>query len=322
MKQEKKVPKGVYDTIIIGGGPAGLTAGLYSARSRLNTLLVESFSIMSQAGMTETIENYPGIDKISGIELLNNLKKQAESHGLKCKIGTVRHIFSGEKKGFPVWRVEDESGTFESLSLIVASGAVPKNIGVPGEKEFVGKGVSYCAICDAAFFRDKDIVVVGGGNTAAEEAMFLSKFAKKITLIHRRDRLRADRIIQERVLSNKKMKFIWDSVVEEIAGSTKVEKVRIKNVKTGKKAELACDGVFIFAGWSPNTDFVKDILKVNDKNCIIVDSEMRTSREGIFACGDCCHKKLHQVVTACGDGAVASNSAREYVDELKGVAYK
>ncbi|MFQ5952012.1 MAG: thioredoxin-disulfide reductase [Candidatus Omnitrophota bacterium] len=322
MEQGKKVPKGVYDTVIIGGGPAGLTAGLYAARARMNVLLIESLSVMGQATMTDIIENYPGVEKASGFELISTFKKQAVTFGLSTITGTVRGISSKKKEGFTVWTVENENDTYEALSVIVATGAVPQKLDVPGETEFVGRGVSYCATCDAAFFRDKDIVVVGGGDTAVEEAMFLTRFVNKVTLVHRRDRMRAARILQERILANEKVEFAWDSVVEEIRGTDKVEKIKLKNVKTNEASELVCDGVFVFAGWRPNTDFLKGVLELNRKNCIIVDQEMKTSQKGVFACGDCCHKPLHQVVTACGDGAIAAYSAQQYVDELKGIAYK
>ena len=318
----KEVPIGVYDIIIIGGGPAGLTAGIYASRARMNVLLFESMTIMSQATMTVDIENYPGVEKTTGVELITAFKKQAENFGLDTKAGTIKNISSTEKEGFHVWCVEDESGTYEALSVIIATGAIPKKLVVPGETELTGKGVSYCATCDAAFFREKDIAVVGGGDTAVEEALFLTRFVKKVTLVHRRDRLRAAKILQEKAFSNEKICFAWDSVVKEIVGGMKVEKVKLENVKTGKASELVCDGVFVFAGWIPNTGFLKTTVKLNDKNCIIVDQEMKTSEKGVFACGDCCKKPLHQVVTACGDGAIAAYSAQQYVDETKGIAYK
>ena len=322
MKDGKKTPKGVYDTVIIGGGPAGLTAGLYVARARMNALLVESFNIMSQLTMTEVVENYPGIERISGFELVSIFKKQAENFGLMCQTGTVKSLSLGEKGGFPIWKVEEEKGTIEALSVIIATGAVPRKLNVPGEDKFLGKGISYCAVCDAAFFRDKEIVVVGGGNAAVEEALYLTRFVKKVTVVHRRERLRADKVFQEEAFSNEKMDFMMDAVVEEIGGGEKVEKIVLKKVKTGQMLEMACEGVFIYAGWKPNTDFLKDFLNMNEKGRVIVDQGMKTSQEGVFACGDCCQKTLHQIVTACGDGAVAANSAKHYVDELKGIAYK
>ena len=320
--QEKKMPEGVHDILIIGGGPAGLTAGLYAARGRMDTLMVESFSVMGQATMTDMIENYPGIDRTTGFDLINGFKKQAEKFGLKTGQGTVEKIELSDDKGVPVWKVTSDGGVHEALSVVIASGASPRKLDVPGEKEFIGRGVSYCATCDGAFFRDKDIVVVGGGDTAVEEALYLTKFGKKVTLIHRRDRLRATKILQERAFASDKMEFVWDSVVEEIAGDKKVKKVIVRNKNTEERSEIPCDGAFVFVGWLPNTGFVKDVAELDKSGCIIVDSDMKTSAEGVFAAGDCCKKILHQVITACGDGATAAFSAQHYVDELKGVAYK
>ncbi len=311
----------VYDIIIIGGGPAGLTAGLYAARGRRNVIMIESYTIMGQATMTDIIENYPGVESSTGFDLISTFKKQAESFGLKCSSGTVKNISRGEADGIPLWLVEDENGQHKALSVIIASGARAKKVGVPGEEEFLGKGVSYCATCDGAFFRDKDIVVIGGGDTAVEEALFLTKFGKKVTLIHRRDRLRATKIVQERALSNKKMEFVLESVVEEIKGTDKVEGVRIKNLSSGESSDISCEGVFVFVGWSPNSDFSKGIIDLDERGSIVVDANMNTSASGIFAGGDCCSKILHQVVTACGDGAIAAFSAGQYVDALKGETY-
>jgi thioredoxin reductase (NADPH) len=317
-----KAPEEVYDIVIIGGGPAGLAAGLYAARGGMNVLLVESLAIMGQLTMTEEVENYPGVEKVGGFELVTTLKKQAESFGLKCVQGTVKSVSSAEKEGVRIWKVEDQNGIHEAISLIVASGARPKKLGVPGEEEFISKGVSYCATCDGAFFREKDVVVVGGGDTAVEEALFLTRFGKKVTLIHRRERLRATKILQDRALNNEKMGFVWESVVEGIEGGDKIEKVILKNVKTGETSELPCEGVFVFVGWHPNTEFVEGTLELTEKGAIVVDSNMKTSQEGIFGAGDCTKKLLHQIVTACGDGATAAFAAQHYVEELKGVAYK
>ncbi len=322
MVEAKRVPEGIYDVIIIGGGPAGFTAGIYAARARMNAFLVESFSITGQVMMTETIENYPGIEKITGFELISVFKKQAESLGLAVGQGTVKSVSAAEKDGWSVWQVEDENGTREALSVIIASGAYPKKLDIPGEEEFSGKGVSYCATCDGAFFKDKEIIVVGGGDTAVEEAIFLTRFGKRVRLVHRKDRLRASRVLQERAAGNKKIELVLDSVVEEINGNDKVGGATVKNVKTGRKGRIECDGVFVCVGWSPNTGFLGDVVERDEKGCVIVDDGKKTSREGIFAAGDCCKKRFHQVVTACGDGAVASHSAQQYVDELKGVAYK
>jgi thioredoxin reductase (NADPH) len=322
MAEKKNIPEGIYDIVIVGGGPAGLTAGIYASRGRMNVLLLESFSVMGQATMTDMIENYPGVERSSGIDLVMSFKKQAENFGLKTVQGTVKSI-SAEKEGdLDIWNIKSDSGHYKTLSVVVASGASSRKLDVPGEKELAGKGVSYCATCDGAFFREKDIVVVGGGDTAVEEALYLTKFGKKVTLIHRRDRLRATKILQERALASDKMSFVWDSVVEEIKGGQKVEKVVLRNVKTGESSELSCDGVFVFVGWLPNTGFIKDVVKLDAHDCVPVDGAMKTSASGIFACGDCCSKVLHQVVTAAGDGATAAFSAQRFVEELKGTAYK
>jgi thioredoxin reductase (NADPH) len=322
MEKKEKRTEGLFDIVIIGGGPGGLTAGLYAARARQKGLLIESLFIMGQAAITEIVENFPGFEQIRGSEFVSALKKQVEGFGLPIRSGTVESFYPGEKDGRPIWIVEDKAHKYETLSLVVATGAVPTKLNVPGEEKFTGKGVSYCATCDAGFFREKDIVVVGGGDTAVEEAVFLTKFGKKVTLIHRRDRLRAAKILQEQAFSNEKMEFVFDSYVEEIVGEEKVKGVKLKNNKTGEASELACDGVFIFAGWRPNTDFVKGQVEVDKKGHIVVDHEMKTSREGVFAAGDCCKKHLNQIITACGDGATAAYSAQLYTEELKGISYK
>jgi len=321
MQREKKMPEGIYDIVIIGGGPAGLTAGLYAARGRMSVLLLESLAVMGQATMTEMIENYPGVENAAGFDLISMFKKQAETFGLECCQATVTGVSLREKEGIPVWHVESDNGTWEALSVVIASGARPRKLGVSGEEEFLGKGVSYCATCDGAFFRGKDIVVVGGGDTAVQEALFLTRFAEKVTLVHRRERLRATKILQERVLANKKIEFVWESVLESINGGEKVEKVSVRNIKADSKTDIPCDGVFVFVGWEPNTGFAEEVAELDKKGYIVTDSEMRTSHDGVFAAGDCREKLLRQVVTACGDGATAAFSAQHYVEELKGTAY-
>lgn len=242
----------MYDIIIIGGGPAGLTAGLYSTRARLKTLLIESYTVPSQAVITASIENYPGFPEgIGGFELIDKFKKQAENFGLEFSVGNVQSI----AKDIKGWQVAVEDKIYNCLSLIIASGAQPKELEVNGEAKFRGRGVSYCATCDGALFRNKDIVVVGGGDTAVEEALFLTRFGKKVTLIHRRDNLRATKILQERALAHEKIDFVWSSQVIEILGNENVEAVKIQNIKTQRYSELHCDGVFIFVGLIPNTGF-------------------------------------------------------------------
>ncbi len=309
-----------YDVVIIGGGPAGLTAGIYTSRARLNTLILETYLSPSQITLTDMIENYPGFPEgIKGMKLLQLMRKQAQNFGTEFKMGTVTGI---EKKG-KEWNIYlDDKSVISTLSVIVATGAVAKELGVPGEKEYKGRGVSYCAVCDAPFFKDKEVAVIGGGDTAVEEALYLTKFASKVYLIHRRDQLRATKILQERVKSNTMVEIIWNSVVTEIKGKEKVNSIVLKNVKTEEKKELNVDGVFIFIGLIPQTDFIKGIVELDENGYIKVDKEMRTTVEGIFAAGDCIQKNLRQVVTACGDGATAGYSAQLYVEDLKGTGYK
>jgi thioredoxin reductase (NADPH) len=310
-----------YDVIIIGGGPAGLTAGLYAARARLKSLLIEKGSPGGQVLTTEKVENYPGFPDggVGGLKLMQKMQKQAEEFGLQITNGEVKKV--GLKDGKTIM-AETGDMCLYAHSLIIASGAEDKKLNIPGEAKFTGRGVSFCATCDAPFFKDKKVVVVGGGDTAVEEALFLTKFAREVYLVHRRDRLRAAKVLQERLLANPKIKQIWDSILTEIIGEQKVDKVRLQNVKTKKENELPCDGVFIFVGVTPNTAYLKDIMRLDEKGYIITDGNMQTSCPGIFACGDARKKILQQVVTACGDGATAAYVAQLYVEEIKGVAYK
>lgn len=307
-----------YDVIIVGAGPAGLTAGLYSSRARLKTLLIESLSVPGQAVVTDSIENYPGFgDGVNGFELVGKFKKQVEALGAKFTLGDARKIQTHKEGGRKAWKIEADGKAYTTLSLIIASGARPKKLGVAGEKRLQGKGVSYCATCDGPIYKDKDIVLVGGGDSAIEEALFLTRFCKKLIVVHRRDRLRAAKILQERSFANKKMEFAWNSEVVEILGEDRVKAVRVKNIKTGKATEISCEGVFIFVGYTPNTDFIKGLVKLDKDGYIVAGEDMKTSKQGIFACGDCRQKLLRQIVTACGDGAQAAFSAQQYVEKLK-----
>jgi len=310
-----------YDVIIVGGGPAGLTAALYASRARLKTLLIETYSVPSQAVITDHIENYPGFPEgISGFELIGKFKKQVEKFGAEFIVGNLKKIT--ECKEDNGWQVQTDDGTYTALSLIIASGARPKKLDVIGEDKLQGKGISYCATCDGPLYKGKNVVVIGGGDTAVEEALFLTKFVKKLTLIHRRDRLRATKILQERISANKKIEIIWDSKPIEIVGGNKVKSVKVKNIKTEKEQDVSCDGVFVFVGYTPNTDFIKGSIKLDKDGYIVTDDDMKASKKGIFSCGDCRQKLLRQVVTACGDGAQAAFSAQQYVEDLKGIAYK
>ncbi len=313
----------LYDIIIIGAGPAGATAALYSARARLKTLVIESYMNVSQISITDKIENYPGFPEgIKGPELIENMKKQAKNFGAEFGSANVKSITQNLFDNKKIWEIETDIKNYKTLAVIIASGAKPRELSIPGEDKFKGRGVSYCAVCDAPFFKEKQVIVVGGGDTAVEEALYLTKFAQKVKLVHRRDRLRATKILQERAFANEKIETIWNSVVTEIIGETKVKSVKIKNIQTEEEKTIECDGVFIFIGLAPNTDFVKDVLKTDDNGYIIVDTQMKTSAEGIFAAGDCIQKRLRQVITAAGDGATAAHSARLYVEKLKGMAYE
>jgi thioredoxin reductase (NADPH) len=306
-----------YDVVIIGGGPSGLTAGIYTSRARLKTLVIESFSVPCQALATDHIENYPGFpDGINGFELIEKFKKQAGQFGAEFVEGEVRNIKEHREGDRSGWKIETEDKSYTALSVIIASGASPKRLDVSGEDRFRGKGVSYCATCDAALFKNKEVVVVGGGDAALEEALFLTRFVKKLTLVHRRDALRAAKILQERAFSNKKIDFTWGSIVSGISGDNKVTAVRIRNLKTEKEIDLPCEGVFIFVGYKPNTDFVKGLIELDENGYIVADDNCNTSKKGVFACGDCRKKLLRQVVTACGDGALAAFSAQHHIEGL------
>lgn len=300
----------MHDLIIIGAGPAGLSAGLYAGRFRLNTLIFEKMSAGGQIILSSEIENYPGFPGgISTYELIDRFKKQVQELGLTIENQEVLEI----KARTGAYTVKTQDNTYETKSIIIATGARPKALGVKGEDKFIGRGVSYCATCDGPLFRDKDIAVIGGGDRAIEEVIFLSSYANKIYLLHRRSELRASKILVEKAKGIPGINFVLDSLVEEIVGQERVEQVKIKNAKTGSESKIACQGVFIFVGVEPNTGFLKNVLDMDEKGFIITDDQMHTSQEGIFACGDCRKKSLYQVVTACAEGAVACDSAHKYL---------
>ncbi len=317
------IPEHVYDVIIIGGGPAGLTAGLYVSRAGLRGLCIEGASSISQITVTDLIENYPGIPEgINGFELIERFKKQALQFGLEMMSSDVTSVKPTKWDDLQGWKVTAGEHTHDALAVICATGAYWRKLGVPGEDAYTGKGVSYCATCDGPIFRNREVVVVGGGDTAVQEAIFLTNFTRKVTIVHRRDRLRATKILQKRAFANSKIEFAWNSVVEEISGKETVEKVKIKNVKSpGVVGEIPAAGVFIFTGLTPKTEFVRDVADLDQGGYIIVDANMHTSAKGVFAAGDCIKKRLRQVVTACGDGATAAFSAQLYIEELKGESY-
>jgi thioredoxin reductase (NADPH) len=321
-----------YDVAIIGGGPAGITAAIYSARGGMKTIVMEMLTPGGQIATIDLIENFPGLQSIEGHELARRMKEQAHHFGADFLHEKVKGIgvfspsieelnFHRNEKLDMIFQIMAETKIIYALSVIIATGTQWRRLGVPGEEALRGKGVSYCATCDGPFFRDQEIVVVGGGNTAIQEAIFLTGFAKKVKLIHRRDRLRADKILQERAFSNQKIEFIWDSVIEEIHGDEGVKGVSILNLKSGKREIIPCEGVFVFIGLAPNTEFLNGFIDLDDMGFILTDEDMKTSHKGVFACGDCRKKALRQIITACGDGAVAAHSAREYVEEIKGISY-
>lgn len=308
----------LYDVIIVGGGPAGLSAGIYAARARMKTLLIRSAFQPSLITVTDDVENYPGFPSgISGFELIDHLTNQALRFELEIIDADAEKI----QRDQDAWEIVAGGANYRCHSIILATGARPRELGVPGERELTGRGVSYCATCDGPFYRGKDVAVVGGGDTAVQEALFLTKFARQVTLIHRRDRLRATGILSERARDNEKIALEFNAVVESIEGRNGVERLKLKNVLSGETKELAADGAFIFVGYDPATTCAADVVDIDKLGYIITDEEMHTSAEGIFAAGDCRRKLLRQVVTACGDGATAAVAAEHYVNALKGQTY-
>lgn len=302
----------MYDTMIIGAGPAGMTAALYAARSNLKVALLERGIYGGQMNNTAEIENYPGYARISGPELAEKMFEPLENLGVKHLFGQVEKIEDhGDYK-----KIITEDESFETKTVILASGANHRHLGVPGEEEYNSRGVSYCAVCDGAFFRDEDLLVVGGGDSAVEEAIFLTRFAKSVTIVHRRDQLRAQKLLQERAFANEKISFIWDSVVKEIKGDDRrVTSVVFENVKTGQSSESDFGGVFVYVGLDPVSDFVKDLGICDEAGWIVTDQHMKTAIDGIYAIGDVRQKDLRQITTAVGDGAVAGQEVYKYITE-------
>jgi len=302
-----------YDVIIIGGGPAGLTAGLYTSRARLKSLLIEKGLPGGLVTTTEWVENYPGFEEgVLGAELAMKMEKQAVKFGLEIIQGAVTNISPNGK----LKEITLEGGDhYAAKSIILCTGAHPRLLKIEGEDEFRGKGVSYCATCDGAFYKDRKIAVVGGGDSAVQEAIFLTKFAEIVYVIHRRDKLRSEKILQERAFSNPKIKFIWDAVAEKIAGDGGVNALHIRNVKTGEKSELAVHGIFIYIGYNPNTEMLRGLVDINGDNYIVTDENMSTSVPGIYAAGDVRSKPLKQITTAVGEGATAAMAAVKYIEE-------
>jgi len=303
--------KQVENILILGTGPAGLAAALYAARADLNPLLLTGMEIGGQAALTDRIENYPGFPEgVGGAELANLFQKNAERFGARLAYEAATDVDLSSRP-FTVKTYDKE---YQAKALIICTGASPNKLNVPGETEFRGKGVSYCATCDGWFFKEKDVVVVGGGDSALEEAIFLTRYAKTVTIIHRRDELRAGAILQKRAKANPKIRFIWNSLVEEIRGDTGVKSLLLKNVQDNSQTEIPADGIFIFIGHSPNTRMFQNQLELDDKGYIIADQRMRTSIPGVFAAGEVCDPFFRQVITSAGMGAAAAISATRLLE--------
>jgi len=300
--------------IIVGGGPAGLTAGLYASRARLHSLLIEKVIFGGQITNAPHVENYPGFPEgISGLELGELMHRQAIQHGLETITAEVHRI--GREGGGNT--IETTEGDFTARAVIVAAGAELKRLGVAGEEQLSGRGVSYCATCDGPFFKDGVVAVIGGGDSAVEEGLVLTRFASRVILIHRRDRLRASRLLQERAFASKKMTFLWDSVVDEILGNDRVTGLAVRNVKTGDCSRLDISGAFIYVGQSPNTECLGDLIKLDEEGRIPTDGRLETEIGGIFAAGDIRQSSARQAITAAGDGATAALSADKFLAEQK-----
>lgn len=303
-----------YDVLIIGGGPAGLAAGLYAGRSMLKTRLFEKELIGGQASITDIIENYPGFPEgISGFELAEKMREQAQKFDVELDMNEVTSAdLSGALK-----KVTTSDGEYTAKAIIIASGVRPTKLDVPGAAALTGRGISYCATCDGPFFRDKRVMVIGGGNSAVEEAIYLTKFASKVTIVHRRDQLRAEKIVQDRAFKNDKVDFLLDSVLSGVSGENSVSGVTVKNVKTGEEKEVGIEGIFVFVGNIPNTELFAGALDMDEAGYITTDDTLMASIPGIFAAGDVRKNNLKQVVWAAAEGALAAVSAEKFIETLE-----
>lgn len=307
----------IYDVIIIGAGPAGLSAGLYAGRAKLDTLILEKEKAGGQIVTTEEVENYPGaVEDPTGPKLIARMVEQADSFGVERKIDEIKELNLNDK----IKVVKGDKGEYKAKTVVIATGAKPRLLGAPGEKELTGKGVSYCATCDAAFFEDFDVYVIGGGDTAVEESLFISKFARKVTIVHRRDELRAAKSIQEKAFNNDKIDIIWNTEVKEIKGDGIVESMVLRNRETGEEKEIVANeddgtfGIFVMVGYLPQTELFKGIIDMDDRGYIFGDENMKTNIPGVFVAGDCRVKTLRQVVTATADGAISAIQAEKYIE--------
>jgi thioredoxin reductase (NADPH) len=300
------------DLIIIGGGPAGLTAALYAARASVNPLALIGETLGGQVATTTDIENYPGFPAgIGGTALAQQMQAHAEQYGAQFQFETVTSV---DLAAYP-FKLSTRLREYTAKALVISTGSSPRKLGVPGEEKFRGRGVSYCATCDGYFYKDKRVVVIGGGNSAIDESLFLTRLVSSIQIVHRRDQLRADQILQDRALGSPKIEFIWDTVVEEILGDRKLEAVRVRNVKTGQVSQIETDGVFIYIGHTPNTKLFVEQLELNDHGYVVTDRRQQTSVPGVFAAGDVQDAIFRQVVTAAGTGAAAAMEAVRFLDE-------
>lgn len=302
------------NVIILGSGPAGLTAALYAARANLNPLVITGQDLGGQIATTTDVENFPGFPEgLTGPQLTELMQKQAERFGARLEFDT---IVSAHLKQSP-FKLKGNSAEYEAKALIVATGASPRKLGVPGEKELIGRGVSYCATCDGFFFRNKELVVVGGGDSALQEGLFLTKFASKVQIVHRRDALRAGPVLQERARKNNKVSFIWNSVVAEIQGDGAVKAVRLKNMQTGEEAVKPVDGVFVYVGHIPNTAIFRDQLAMDEEGYLIVDGKLHTSVPGVFAAGEAHDRWFRQAIASAGYGCMAAMETEKYLASLE-----
>lgn len=299
----------IFDTVVIGGGPGGYTAALYTARANLSTLVLEKLTPGGQMGTTDVIDNYPGFPEgVNGFDLAMQMKQGAERFGAKTELAEV---ISAELSG-PVKQIRTQNGTYQARTVVLASGAHPRELGLPGERELRGRGVSYCATCDGMFYRGKTVAVVGGGNTAVADVLYLSRLCEKVYLVHRRDELRASKVYLDPLKQAQNVEFVWDSEVKEIAAGEKVTGVRVRNKKTGGEREIACGGLFVAVGYLPNTGLFKGQVELDEAGYVMADETTRTNLPGVFAVGDLRKKPLRQVVTAASDGAVAAHFIEEY----------
>jgi thioredoxin reductase (NADPH) len=304
-----------YDIVIVGGGPGGLTAGLYAARANRKAVLIEKYLPGGQIANTEEVEDYPGFDLISGSELAMKMTEHAKHFGLEITSDEVTEIYA---EGHDRIVVTASGDIYRAKAVIISTGGSPNHLKVPGEKDFAGKGVSYCAICDGAFFKNQVIAVAGGGDAAVEEGMYLTKFGSKVYIIHRRDELRAQKIIQQRARNNPKIEFILDTVIDSINGDSRVRNLTLRNVKTGRQSTLEVGAIFIFVGFVPNSNLTREPLKKDKGGYIITNERMETSIKGIFACGDVRSQLVRQITNAVGDGTTAAVAAEKYIEEMEG----